>query len=57
MRYFLRRKTGYMSPYTLGMLYPSHKRSEAPIFVTITLPVHPSLIRFPSWIARKLSKR
>lgn len=62
----LRRRSGYQSPYSLGMVYPSWRQGLryrttkggylAPITVSLfgTRPrtIPPSLARLPSWIAR-----
>lgn len=70
-QFALQRKTGYISPYSLGMLYPSYRKGRlhpggkggwvSPILVKLPFGpqrwfrVPPAAIRFPSWIARKVT--
>lgn len=63
----LMRKTGYVSKYSLGMIYPSYRKGleiqgpkgewVAPIIIPLSggryINVWPPLVRFPSWLARK----
>lgn len=69
VRFALRRKSGYHSPYTLGMVYPSYRKGLLhhgpkgdpvhPIMISLPLGknrwfrIWPPLVRIPSWIARK----
>lgn len=60
--FYLRRKTGYMSEYSLTMLYPSWRKGlhyqgakgeyVAEIYLFKKYKIQPWLIRFPSWVAR-----
>ena len=78
MKFALLRKSGYVSPYSLAMVYPAYRKSRhyamigmnrsdyiAPILVhlpwkgptwerTTWVQVWPLLVRFPSWVARKV---
>lgn len=69
MEFALQRKTGYISPYHLAMVYPSYRKGlliqgakgehVAPILVRIRkrwYRVPPELIRSPSWVARKVRR-
>lgn len=73
VEFALQRKTGYISRYSLGMVYPSYRKGRlyagntgdwvAPILVKLPLgrqrwvKAWPGVIRFPSWLARKLTDR
>ncbi len=73
LKFALLRTSGYISPYTLGMVYPSHRRGAAfqrsrghrvsPVVVQLPfgeprwIQVWPPLLRFPSWVARKAKGR
>lgn len=72
-RYALQRKSGYISPYTLGMVYPSYRKGlilqgpkglwVAPVLIMLPIGprlwfrIWPAAIRFPSWIARTVNRR
>lgn len=65
MKFYLRRKTGYLSPYHLSMVYPSYKANMFhqgvgdPILVEVggkSFEVPAWAIRCPSWVARKISR-
>ena len=76
IKFALLRKSGYVSPYTLAMVYPAYRKSRhyamnglnrsdyvAPILVHLPIgsprwvQVWPPLVRFPSWVARKVNNR
>lgn len=73
VQFALERKTGYRSPYSLGLVYPSYRKGRlyagntgdwvAPILVKLPFGprrwfrVWPPVVRFPSWIARKVLRR
>ncbi len=62
LKLYLRRKTGYMSQYSLAMIYPSYRKGVfyqgskgeyvAEIYLNQKHKIHPGLLRFPSWVAR-----
>lgn len=63
MKFYLQRKSGYLSSNSLAMIYPMYVTgvycqgdAAAPIKVKIrgrVFGVKPWLVRFPSWVARK----
>lgn len=73
VKFALRRKSGYVSRYSLGMLYPSYRKGlliqgsrgeyVAPILLELPfgqrrwIRVWPPLVRFPSWVSRKAHNR
>lgn len=62
MKFYLRRKTGYMSAYSLAMLYPSYRKGVhyqgsrgeyvAEIYLNKRYKLQPWMVRFPSYVAR-----
>lgn len=70
IRLALRRKSGYISPYPLSMIYPSYRSAYryrernngyvAPVMISLFgtrfVQISAAVVRLPSWLARVLQR-